>query len=536
MKHVEKEKKENNNVFDIFEEISSRRKIDIQEVGKIFEETFTNAYKKRIDPEADIETVFDDQARIFKILRNNFLVVEDNDFTNDINEELSDHARELIKFIEIPLSEAQKINPDAQVDQYVAKEIDLKDLPPSFFKIIQQTFQQKIIEISKKNIYDKYILLKGKTIFVKPIEKVKRSLWKFEIQDDPNTFAYMPEKLQNKKIFKNINMSEVYEVYIEDVTLETKEVNIVISLVSNELLKKALFDNIPEISEGILQIERISRLPGIRSKVAVKIKEGVLDKVDIIGSIVGQNAQRISKISSLMHGEKIDVILYDPKIETFITNALSPAKVISVIPKHNTRSKNHFTVVVPSSMSTIAIGKDGSNSSLAVEITKVRMDIISWKEAQNQNLDLVWNGNLTLEEAKQIEDQPKNQLQVFTRHRKKRHNYQNSFSPSNISKIDMSEFDKEIAEYQLSIENDYTNDSDDLMEVPQSVYELNLDNINLDLEPKEELETSGKYSDQDQKTAKTLHQEANEKLKHFKTDANLLGDVKELIDVDNEDW
>jgi N utilization substance protein A len=142
---------------------------------------------------------------------------------------------------------------------------------------------------------------------------------------------------------------------------------------------------IPEVREGTVEIKSISREPGARSKVSVS---AVIPGIDPVGSCVGMRGLRIQNIVNELAGEKIDVVEWSTDLRTYIANALSPAKVQSVILDEGGAVKT-AVVVVPDRQLSLAIGKEGQNARLAAKLTGWRIDIKSESEAREEGLDLL---------------------------------------------------------------------------------------------------------------------------------------------------
>jgi N utilization substance protein A len=158
-------------------------------------------------------------------------------------------------------------------------------------------------------------------------------------------------------------------VYLVDVTKDAKGPQLLVSRTHPNLIKRLLELEVPEVASGAVEVMAIAREPGQRSKVAVAARQ---DKVDPVGACVGVRGVRIQSIVTELSGEKIDVIEWSSDIRTFIANALSPAKPITVI--LNEEEKVARVVVPPEQMSQ-AIGKDGQNARLAYKLTGWRIDI-----------------------------------------------------------------------------------------------------------------------------------------------------------------
>jgi transcription termination/antitermination protein NusA len=162
---------------------------------------------------------------------------------------------------------------------------------------------------------------------------------------------------------------ERIKVYVKEVNSRAKGAEIVLSRTAEEILRKVFYLEIPEISNGLIELKAVAREAGFRSKVAVWTDS---DNVDPIGSCVGQRGARIQTIIGELGGEKIDIILYDEDPIRFISNALSPAKIISI--KLNEQERK-ATVTVSSDQLSLAIGKGGQNARLAAKLTGWKIDI-----------------------------------------------------------------------------------------------------------------------------------------------------------------
>jgi N utilization substance protein A len=147
--------------------------------------------------------------------------------------------------------------------------------------------------------------------------------------------------------------------------------NLIVSRTTTDLVKAIFEEEIPEIASGAIEIKSIAREAGSRTKVGITSHE---ENIDPIGSCVGQRGSRIQTIISELSGEKVDIILWDTDPSKFITNALSPAKVVSVTVEENSRLAK---VMVKDDQLSLAIGRGGQNVRLASRLTGWKIDIIS---------------------------------------------------------------------------------------------------------------------------------------------------------------
>ena len=170
--------------------------------------------------------------------------------------------------------------------------------------------------------------------------------------------------------------TERIKVYILEVKSTPKGPKILVSRTHPELVKRLFESEVTEVQEGIVEIKSISREAGSRTKIAVWSND---PDVDPVGACVGMNGARVNAIVNELRGEKIDIITWDENPAILIQNALSPAKVISVIADADEKTAK---VVVPDYQLSLAIGKEGQNARLAARLTGFKIDIKSETQAR----------------------------------------------------------------------------------------------------------------------------------------------------------
>ena len=170
--------------------------------------------------------------------------------------------------------------------------------------------------------------------------------------------------------------TERIKVYVLEVKSTQRDPKILVSRTHPELVKRLFESEVTEVKEGIVEIKSIAREAGSRTKIAVFSHD---PDVDAVGACVGMNGARVNAIVNELHGEKIDIINWNENPAFLIENALSPAKVVSVIADGDERSAK---VVVPDYQLSLAIGKEGQNARLAARLTGYKIDIKSETQAR----------------------------------------------------------------------------------------------------------------------------------------------------------
>ena len=170
------------------------------------------------------------------------------------------------------------------------------------------------------------------------------------------------------------------KVYIQEVSRNNKGPQVIVSRAHKNLLKRLFELEVPEITNGVVEIKSIAREPGFRSKVSVAARQ---EGIDAVGACVGLRGIRIQNIVNEMHGEKVDVVEWNKDPAIYIAKALSPAQVLHVIVNNDDTSS---IVVVPDRQFSLAIGKEGQNARLAAKLTGWRIDIKSASQAEEEKI------------------------------------------------------------------------------------------------------------------------------------------------------
>ena len=271
---------------------------------------------------------------------------------------------------EISLADAHKVNGNYQLGDIVRVEVKSKEFGRIATQNAKNVILQKIREEERKVIFDEYNS-KEKDVVT---GVVQRYIGKNVSINLGKADALLTESEQIKgEVFKP---TERITVYILEVKSTSKGPKILVSRTHPELVKRLFESEVTEVKEGIVEIKAISREAGSRTKIAVWSND---PNVDPVGACVGMNGARVNAIVNELRGEKIDIITWDENPAILIQNALSPAKVISVIADADEKSAK---VVVPDYQLSLAIGKEGQNARLAARLTGFKIDIKSETQAR----------------------------------------------------------------------------------------------------------------------------------------------------------
>jgi len=276
---------------------------------------------------------------------------------------------------EISLDEARRVKPDVQIGETIKVEAT----PPNAGRIAAQTAKQVILqrlhEAEHSAIFEEYADKEGDIV----TGVVQRIESKLILIDLGRTEAILPavEQVRNERY----RVGQRLKVHLLEVVQTGRGPRVVVSRSHPDLLRRLFELEVPEVYNGIVELKSIAREAGARSKVAVTAHQ---EGIDPVGCCVGLRGIRIQNIVSELNGEKIDVVIWNPDVSTFLVGALSPAQVLSVKLDEDEQAA---TVVVPDRQLSLAIGKEGQNVRLAAKLTGWRIDITSASAAEAERAE-----------------------------------------------------------------------------------------------------------------------------------------------------
>lgn len=300
---------------------------------------------------------------------------ENYDSTNveiSINEETGDTKVLAIKEVvenvidpntQISLEEALFHNKRAKI----GKELKIKVTPKNFARVAAQKARNIVIQYirdaERKVIYESYID-KEKDIINGIIQRID---YKNIYVDLGKSEGYIPEKEQVEG--ENFKPGDRVKLYVKEVKETSKGPQILLSRRAPEFVAKLFEIEVPEISQGTVEIMSISREAGYRTKIAVYAEDSSIDPV---GACVGMKGARVNSIVEEINGEKIDIVVWSIDMKVYISNSLSPSEVVDV---YIDADKKEAVAFVPDSQLSLAIGKEGQNVRLAAKLTNWKIDI-----------------------------------------------------------------------------------------------------------------------------------------------------------------
>jgi len=275
---------------------------------------------------------------------------------------------------EISFEEAREIDPDVELGDSLGEKLDSSSFSRIAAQTAKQVIIQKVREAERETIFNEYNDRRWEIItgMVRRFEKGDLLI------DLGRADAVLPAKEQMpREVYRP---GERIRAIITDIRTTPKGPQIILSRTHPSMLAKLFEAEVPEVGEGIVEINAIVRDPGSRAKLAVSSND---PDVDPVGACVGMRGSRVQNVVSELRGEKIDIIPWSEDIARFACNALSPAQVSKVFVDEENRV---LEVVVADDQLSLAIGKRGQNVSLAARLTGCRIDIKSEAKAAEAEL------------------------------------------------------------------------------------------------------------------------------------------------------
>jgi N utilization substance protein A len=350
------------NLVETFSEFKEFKNIDRETMMRIIEDVFHNLLIKKYGEEAKFDIIVNIDNGDFEIWR--YREIVEDGAVEDEN-------------LQIPFSEAIKVEPDFEVGEDFSEQVGLKDFGRREILAIRQNLVSKILEYEKDNIYKKYKEKVGDIVTGEVYQ-----VWKKEILllDDEGIELLLPksEQIPSDYFRKGDNVRAV----VASVELRNNSPVIILSRTSPVFLERLFEAEVPEVYDGLITIKKIVRIPGERAKIAV---ESYDDRIDPVGACVGMKGSRIHGIVRELKNENIDVINYTTNETLYIQRALSPAKITSIkLDKENGRAEVYMK---PDQVS-LAIGKGGFNIKLAGQLTGYEIDVYRDIEVEAEDVDL----------------------------------------------------------------------------------------------------------------------------------------------------
>ena len=340
-------------------ELGREKGIGEETLYDAIEAAILSAYKKNFGSGQNVRILLDKTKGDIKILARREIVEEVTDKNNHLS-----------------IENALKIDPRYELGDIVETEIKIKDFGRLAAQNAKQVVVQRIREAERGKIFEEYYSREND--IVNGIVQRTDSKAAYIELGKADAILSLNEQIPGE----TLQNGDRIKAYIIEVKKSTKNTQILLSRTHPGLLKRLFELEVPEIKDGIVEIKAVSRESGIRSKISVFTRD---ENVDPVGACVGHKGLRVQNIVNELRGEKIDIVEYDTNPAVYISNALSPAKVVSVDVNESEKS---CRVIVPDFQLSLAIGKEGQNARLAAKLTGWKIDIKSETQALSEDVKL----------------------------------------------------------------------------------------------------------------------------------------------------
>ncbi|MCB0258553.1 MAG: transcription termination factor NusA [Calditrichaeota bacterium] len=357
-------------------EIAREKRIDKEDLRDILEDIFMTLMKRKYGEDAEFDV-------IVNIDRGDMEIYVEKEVVSEVTD--PDY--------QISLQEAVKIDPEVEEGELFAEVVNPENFGRRLINIAKQTLMQRIREYEKEKVYQEYKSRVGE-IVIGDVHQETRGGY-FIVVDRTEMFMPKSESIPNEKLRRGDSVRAlIKEVIKPDMMVEDVEEQdqrnrrrrghrpeIIVSRADNRFLIRLFEIEVPEIFDGIVEIKKVARRPGERSKIAV---ESIDKRIDPVGACVGMRGVRIQSVVRELNGERIDVIAYTSEPEVFINRVLTPAKPLRII--YN-REDRLAVAIIPDKDMGLALGRGESNKDLAQELAGINIELIKESEYYEKTME-----------------------------------------------------------------------------------------------------------------------------------------------------
>ncbi|MCE1239574.1 MAG: transcription termination factor NusA [Azonexaceae bacterium] len=313
-----------------------------------------SATKKRIHDEAEVRVSIDRDTGNFDSFRR-WQVVADDEYVNE--------------FLQIPLSDAQKEDPEVEPGDYLEEPLEPIDFGRIGAQAAKQVILQKIRDAEREQVLQDFLERKEHVVSgtIKRMERGNAIIEAGKIE------ALLPRDQMIPK--ENLRIGDRVRAYLLRIDRNARGPQIILSRTAPEFVMKLFAIEVPEIEDELMELKACARDPGMRAKIAVKSND---PRIDPIGTCVGLRGSRVTAVRNEIGGENIDIVLWSADPAQFVIGALSPAEVTSIVVDEE---KHAMDVVVDEDNLAIAIGRSGQNVRLASELTGWTINLMTQDES-----------------------------------------------------------------------------------------------------------------------------------------------------------
>ena len=351
----------NKDFLNALTELEREKNISKEDIITAIEDAVELAYKKNYGNYPNVRVLVDRED-------GEVLVLMSKEVVSEVEDDM----------MEVSLEEARSYDERYEVGDVIEYQVDPKDFGRIAAQTAKQVVVQRIREAERRNSYDEFVNKQGEIVTAK-IERINNGTMFLSVG---NSEGILPLSEQVKT--ESFNVGDRIKVYVIDVKKATKGPQIFLSRSHPGLVRRLFELEVPEISDGTVEIKGIAREAGSRTKIAVYSHD---ENVDPVGACVGNRGTRVQNIVDELFGEKIDIIVWDEDPAVLISNVLKPAEVEGVYINYVSEKEKMATAVVPEQQLSLAIGREGQNVRLAARVSGWKIDIKSKSQLEDSGFD-----------------------------------------------------------------------------------------------------------------------------------------------------
>jgi transcription termination/antitermination protein NusA len=355
---------DNGTLIESFAEFARNKNIDRPTMIRILEDVFRTMIRKKYGTDDNFDIIINADKGDLEIWR--------------FREIVDDNSEDIWDYDKISLTDARNIEPDFEIGEEVAEDVSLEDFGRRAVMTARQTLIQKIKDLEKDILFNKYKDLAGELILAEVYQILNREILLIDAEGNE---LILPKSEQIPK--DRYRKGDTVRAVVHRVEMVNGNPRIILSRTAPIFLERLFENEVPEVFDGLISIRKVVREPGERAKVAV---ESFDDRIDPVGACVGMKGSRIHSIVRELQNENIDVINYTDNLDLYVSRALSPAKISNI--KIDAKKKRVAVYLKPDQVS-LAIGKGGHNIKLASTLVGLEIDVFrDLEEVEEEDVDL----------------------------------------------------------------------------------------------------------------------------------------------------
>ena len=333
--------------------MANERNLAKEIIFQAIEEALASVAARRYqDPEVQARVVIDRESGDFETFRCWSVVADEAEIAHPA--------------FELPLTRARQLTAEAEVGDALQEPIESVDFGRIAAQQAKQVILQHVREAERHKVADMYRKRLGE-LLTGTVTRVMREGLTLNVGD--NVEAFLPrEQMIPREIFR---LNDRVRVYLQSVMPERRGPQLIVSRTAPGFMAQLFRIEVPEIGEEVIEIKAVARDPGSRAKIAVKTNDG---RMDPIGACVGMRGSRVQAVSNELHGERVDIVLWDDNPAQLVINAMSPAEVVSIVVDEDTHTMD---IAVKEAQLSQAIGRGGQNVRLASELSGWNLNVMS---------------------------------------------------------------------------------------------------------------------------------------------------------------